>query len=106
MTGQVDMDALRDKAWDEYTTAGHTEGLLFGMDKSPREAFLVGFAAAADELDRLRKANSALKSALDTVLRRDEHRRDIIADAPHAPGCSWYNTAVGLSCNCWKADAP
>lgn len=81
MTGSVDTDALLNKAWDEYTRHGRTQGLLLGMDKSPKEAFIVGFGAAAAEVDRLRA---------------------VIENAPHSAICDSYEAKP---CTCWKSRA-
>lgn len=69
--------------------------------------------AAANEVDRLRAENEHLAGELSAVAANRDHTADefrrlrsVIENAPHAIGCSWFNTAAGLSCNCWKGDAP
>ncbi|WP_146243437.1 hypothetical protein [Curtobacterium sp. MCLR17_034] len=107
MTNAVNLDALRDTAWNEYTAAGKSQGLLFGMDKSPREAFTVGFNAAAAEVGRLRADLEVTNGAARYQRQRAEGLHSAIENAPHGRADCAYATPSFPNgfCICWKAEA-
>jgi hypothetical protein len=94
-------------AWQE--PMAHKQQLAATRRQASAAPSLWTLRSRADHLNAYRKADALIASSTADMLRAtaDElvRLRAVIENAPHASGCSWFNTAAGLSCICWKANA-
>lgn len=72
------------------------EAVARGSDES--------LAAEASDMPET-MADAVLNLGFDAADGEARRLRVVIENAPHANGCSWFNTSAGLSCTCWKAAA-